>query len=83
MALWVRSRADAAKAKKLPVLWSFRSPRAELAPNCCWYCCCGCNRLRVGEEADGGEKADSATDSRGNDDEAGVEAGDVQLLLLF
>lgn len=84
--LWVRSRADAAKAKKPPVLWSFRfrSPRAELAPNCC---CCGCDRLRLGEgeEVEAGDEADSATGSRGEcgeiGDAAGVESKELLLMM--
>lgn len=84
MALWVRSRADAAKAKKPAVRGGFRSPRTELGLECCW----GCNRLRLGgrgDEGGAGSEADSATDARGEGGAVGevAEVEEEGLVVVF
>lgn len=67
MALWVRSKAEAANAKKPPGFWSLGSPRAELTGDCC-------GRDRVG-------RAESGADSSG-EDERGEKASVVGVLAV-
>lgn len=81
IALWVRSMAEAANAKKLFGFWLFGSPRTELTPNG-WVR----DRLSEAEAAAGtateADEADSATGSSGEQEAEEVETDVAEALLL-
>lgn len=87
IALWVRSIADAAKAKKPPDFWVFESPRVRAPPDGCEdKDCCGRCRLPEAEEAEegGGDgESLSATGSRGECRRGEVAGVEKALLLLL
>lgn len=74
IAVCVRSKADAAKAKKPPVRWLLSSPRVKLAINGCCRDLCRSSEL---EDEDSGrdEEVVSATGSREKEVGIGEVAG--------